>query len=99
MSSLVKSLLLSFTLTTMTIASPAMAHWRDAPRAGYVRIVQYVPMDQVISKARKRSKGRVLSTRLKMRDGREVYVVKILMPGGKVKRVVVDAISGKVIRR
>jgi len=84
------------------IASPALSAtnaWRGQPATGFVHVADYVPMDKVISRARKRSKGRVLSTKLKMRDGREVYIVKILMPGGKVKRVVVDAISGRVIRR
>lgn len=94
-----KSLLAAVLLAALTTPFPASAAWREATPSGFIMLAaSYVPMDEAISKARKRANGRVLSTRLKERDGRQVYVVKILLPGGKVKRVVVDAVSGRVIR-
>jgi uncharacterized membrane protein YkoI len=54
-------------------------------------------LDSAVSNARKRTGGRVVSAETKNLDGREVHYIRILSDDGKVKRLRVDARTGRPI--
>jgi len=54
-------------------------------------------LDSAVSNARKRTGGRVLSAETKNKDGREVHYIRILSDDGKVKRLRVDARTGRPV--
>jgi uncharacterized iron-regulated membrane protein len=54
-----------------------------------------ISLDQAVSQARQRHKGKVLSAETVRSDGRKVHRIKILTKDGRVKRTRIDAGSGK----
>ncbi len=65
---------------------------RDAVRTGQAR-----PLGQILGQVMSRCPGRFLDAWLGPgRGGSLVYVIKILRPGGRVAKVVVDARSGAI---
>jgi hypothetical protein len=54
-----------------------------------------VSLDEAVAQARQRYKGKVLSAETTRADGRKVHRIKILTQDGRVKRLTVDAGSGK----
>jgi len=56
-------------------------------------------LDEAVSEARDRFRGRVLSAETDRRGGRESYNIRILTDDGKVKRLQVDPESGRFERR
>ncbi len=65
---------------------------RDAVRTGQAR-----PLGQILGQVMSRCPGRFLDAWLSPgRGGSLVYVIKILRPGGRVAKVVVDARSGAI---
>jgi uncharacterized membrane protein YkoI len=56
-------------------------------------------LDQAVSEARDRYPGRVLSATTDRRGGRESHRIRILTDDGKVKRLNMDAESGRFERR
>ena len=56
-------------------------------------------LDEAVSEARDRHPGRVLSAETDRRGGRESHRIRILTRDGKVKRLRMDAESGRFQRR
>jgi uncharacterized membrane protein YkoI len=54
-----------------------------------------ISLDEAVAQARKRYNGKVLSAETVRVDGRKVHRIKILTKDGRVKRITVDAGSGK----
>ena len=54
-----------------------------------------ISLDEAVSQARQRNKGKVLSAETIRVDGRKVYRIKILTKDGRVKRTQIDAGSGR----
>lgn len=52
-------------------------------------------MDQAVAQVKRSTGGRVISSRRDQRGGKKVYVIRVLLPGGRVKDVVVNAGGGK----
>ena len=52
-------------------------------------------LDGTVSRLRERTGGRVLSAETRQLDGRPTHFVRILTPDGKVRRIRVDARSGR----
>jgi len=97
---MLKSVKLLFAILPLAaFAQPACADWPDAawaaPSTGFLQLAD-ISADTAAARASGKTRGRVLSTRRKARKGHDVYVVRILTPGGRVKRIVIDAKSGKV---
>ena len=65
-------------------APPALAQSADIGPAG------------AAAAARAATGGKVLGVRAARADGRTVYRVKLLLPGGRVRTVTVDGASGQV---
>ena len=56
-------------------------------------------LDEAVSDARDRYNGRVLSAETHRRNGRESHRIRILTNDGRVKRLTIDAESGRHERR
>jgi len=54
-----------------------------------------ISLDEAVAQARRQHKGKVLSAETIREDGRKVHRIKILTKDGRVKRVKIDAGSGK----
>jgi uncharacterized membrane protein YkoI len=52
-------------------------------------------LEQAVNEARERYPGRVLSAETERRDGRESHKIRILTDDGRVKRLQIDAQSGR----
>ena len=66
---------------------------RDAVSSG-----QAQPLDAILPKVRARYPGRLLDAKLTRSGGKYRYVIKILDKKGKVRRVTVDARSGRILK-
>ena len=58
-----------------------------------------ISMDEAVRRARQQHQGKVLSAETVRVDGRKVYRIKILTKDGRVKRVHIDARTGKTVSR
>jgi len=58
-----------------------------------------ISLDEAVRKAKKKHKGKVLSAETVRIDDRKVYRIKILTKDGRVKRVHIDARTGKTVSR
>ncbi len=56
-------------------------------------------LEQAVSEARDRHPGRVLSAETQRRNGRESHNIRILTDDGRVRRLHMDAESGRFERR
>ena len=56
-------------------------------------------LEQAVSEARDRHPGRVLSAETQRRNGRESHNIRILTDDGRVRRLNMDAESGRFERR
>ncbi len=74
-------------LIALTVSAPGLAGDRRKS------------LDQAVEEARDRYPGRVLSAETKNRGGRESHKIRILTDDGRVKRLNVDAESGRFERR
>lgn len=66
---------------------------RDALAAGEV-----MPLETVLDHLQRTLPGRVLDVELEREDGRWVYQVKLMRPGGRLTRVELDARTAEVLR-
>lgn len=80
-------------LTGLLLTSSGSYAQRSAERGGYQSL------DSAVSRARQRSNGRVLSAETREVDGRPVHYIRLLTPDGRVKRVRIDARSGRRLGR
>ncbi len=87
----------AFCALFLTLAAPVDARdhdrARDAVRSGQVR-----PLGEVLGPVRSRFPGRLLDTQLHRQGGNWVYSIKILDRGGRVRVVLVDARTGRILR-
>lgn len=67
---------------------------RDALRAGDV-----LPLTVVLDRLAREHPGQVLEVELESEDGRWVYEVRLLQPGGRLVKLELDARSGELLRR
>jgi uncharacterized membrane protein YkoI len=58
-----------------------------------------ISLDEAVSRARRQSDGKILSAETVRIDGRSVHHIKILTKDGRVKRVQIDAGSGRPAAR
>ena len=56
-----------------------------------------ISKDEAVARARQQNKGKVLSAETIRVDGRKVYRIKILTKDGRVKRIRIDARTGKTL--
>jgi uncharacterized membrane protein YkoI len=97
------TVLLGMTLLTsgmtsadMTAEAASCLSARDARAA--VQSGQAAPLSQMLGSIRSAAGGEIVPPPMLCRQGsRLVYVVNVLLPGGKVKKLTVDAASGSIL--
>jgi len=77
-------------------ATPAEPAPRPHNERGAAAAEGLLSPDRAAAIARQASGGRVLSVQLVRRDGRELYRIKVLTPGGVVRVLHVDARTGRL---
>lgn len=78
--------LILFVVSTLLVSGAALADRRTS-------------LEQAVSEARDRHPGRVLSAETQRRNGRESHNIRILTDDGRVRRLHMDAESGRFERR
>ena len=83
-----------------TAALPARADDDDDhDRAfGAVERGEALSLPEVMARAKQQLRGEVVGTAFNREHGRWVYEFKVVTPGGKLRRVYIDAASGKPVR-
>ncbi|MCW6512649.1 PepSY domain-containing protein [Lichenifustis flavocetrariae] len=92
------ALTLGIVLTTAVL--PARADDDDDhDRAfGAVERGEALSLPEVMARAKQQLRGEVVGTAFTREHGRWIYEFKVVAPGGKLRRVYVDAASGKPVR-
>lgn len=94
----VRAFLLALVVAVVALpAPPASAQDHDKAREA-VSSGQAQPLDAILPKVRARYPGRLLDAKLTGSRGKYRYVIKILDKNGKVRRVTVDARSGRILK-
>ncbi len=94
------ALLLAAVLAATGIAGPARAGpgpGRDAALEVRESAAVGISLRQAVRKVRRLTGGRVLSAGMGEVGGNPVYRIKVLMPGGRVRVVLVDARTGEIL--
>ncbi|HET7792368.1 MAG TPA: PepSY domain-containing protein [Rhizobacter sp.] len=78
--------------------APAFAgNDQDRARAA-VEAGQVLPLKTVLERLERSHPGQVLEVELEQEDGRWVYEIKLLQPGGRLIKLELDAATGEVLR-
>ena len=87
-------------LAGVLLSSPASASDRDHDRAREaVKAGQVVPLRTVLERLEREHPGQVLDVELEREDGRWIYEIKLLQPGGQRVKLKLDARSAELIQR
>lgn len=84
----------------MTMAAlPAKADGDDHERAlGAVERGEAMSLPEVMTRAKQQLRGEIVGTAFNREHGRWIYEFKVVTPRGKLRRVYIDAASGKPVR-
>lgn len=84
----------------LLLASPASADERDHERAREaVASGRILPLEAIVERARAEVGGDILDVELEdEHDGRFVYEIKVLAPGGRIVKLEYDAATGDLLR-
>lgn len=90
----------------MKAGAPAADRVKADPRQGdheqaraAVQAGQVMPLPALLARLQQSHPGQVLELELEREDGRWIYEVKLLQPGGQLLKLEVDASTGEVIGR
>jgi uncharacterized membrane protein YkoI len=73
-------------------------HGRDHDRARQaLEAGEVLPLRTILERVERQHPGQVLEVELERRDGRWLYEIKLLRPGGTLSKLKVDAADGRVL--
>lgn len=100
MSYLRTAAVLTLGVVLTTAALPARADDEDDhDRAfGAVERGEALSLPEVMARAKQQLRGEIVGTAFNREHGRWIYEFKVVTPGGKLRRVYIDAASGKPVR-
>jgi len=81
----------------LTLALPVWAESEQDLAREAVRTGEIMPLEQVLREVEKKSPGKALKVRLEQRDGRWVYLIKLLRDNGTLSRLCIDARDGTLL--
>ena len=90
------ALALAMALALMPMAAHADRRDHERARAA-VQAGQVMPLPALLEKLQRQVPGQVLEVELDEEDGRWVYEVKLLQPGGQLVKLEVDAATAQVL--
>lgn len=94
----------ALSLVAALLAVPARAdgrrdHERDHERArAAVQAGEVLPLAVLLQRLQRTHPGQVLEVELERDDGRWIYELKLLQPGGQLLKLKVDGASGQVLK-
>jgi len=95
-----KFFLFLMALVGLALSLPAAADDDDHERAREaLEAGEVLPLTAILERLRSRYPGDVLEVELERNDGRWLYEIKLLQPGGKLLKLEVDARDARVIER
>lgn len=86
-------------VSTLLAAPPARADSEQDRARAAVQAGQVLPLKTVLERLERDHPGQVLEVELEHDDGRWVYEIKLLQPGGRLLKLELDAATGTVLRR
>jgi hypothetical protein len=86
--------LLALPVGSMASSEPDQDRARAALQAGEI-----LPLNTILAKLAQTQPGQVLEVELERKDGRWLYEIKLLQPGGGLRKLELDARSGEVLRQ
>jgi uncharacterized iron-regulated membrane protein len=91
--------LLTAVLALLLSSPPALAdNDQDRARAA-VQAGKVLPLKTVLERLERDHPGQLLEVELEEDDGRWLYEIKLIEPGGRLVKLKLDAASGDVVRR
>jgi uncharacterized membrane protein YkoI len=92
-------LLLTAVLALLLASPPALADTdHDRARAA-VQAGKVLPLKTILQRLERDHPGQLLEVELEEDDGRWLYEIKLIEPGGRLVKLKLDAASGDVVRR
>jgi uncharacterized membrane protein YkoI len=86
--------LLALPVDSMAHSEPDQNRARAALQAGEI-----LPLGAILTRLTQTQPGQVLEVELERKDGRWLYEIKLLQPGGGLLKLELDARSGEVLRQ
>lgn len=86
-------------LAPLAASAKTPVYVADNPAHETLAWAKMLTLDEATRRVRRETQGRVLSVRTVSRGGVRIYVIKVLMPSGRVRIVRIDAASGQTIRK
>lgn len=84
----------------MVLASPPVLADSEQDRArAAVQAGKVLPLKTLLERLEREHPGQVLEVELEQDDGRWIYEIKLLQPGGRLVKLELDAASGVLLRR
>ncbi len=65
---------------------------------GVLPTVAMITLDEAVRDVMRQGQNKVLATRTETIDGRQIYVIKVLTPDGRIQHLKIDAQSGRPLR-
>ena len=85
--------LLALPVGSMARSEPDQDRARAALQAGEI-----LPLNTILTRLAQTQPGQVLEVELERKDGRWLYEIKLLQPGGGLRKLELDAKSGEVLQ-
>jgi uncharacterized membrane protein YkoI len=90
-------------LSAALLALPAFSMARSEPDQDRARAAlqagEILPLNTILTRLAQTQPGQVLEVELERKDGRWLYEIKLLQPGGGLLKLELDARSGEVLRQ
>jgi uncharacterized iron-regulated membrane protein len=84
----------------MVLASPPVVADSEQDRArAAVQAGKVLPLKTLLERLEREHPGQVLEVELEQDDGRWIYEIKLLQPGGRLVKLELDAASGALLQR
>jgi uncharacterized membrane protein YkoI len=84
----------------MVLASPPVLAGSEQDRArAAVQAGKVLPLKTLLERLEREHPGQVLEVELEQDDGRWIYEIKLLQPGGRLVKLELDAASGALLQR
>ncbi len=90
---------LAVVLLTALVSPPAHADSEQDRARAAVQAGKVLPLKTLLERLERDHPGQVLEVELEQEDGRWIYEIKVLQPGGRLVKLELDAASGAVLRR
>jgi uncharacterized iron-regulated membrane protein len=90
---------LAVVLLTVLAIAPALADSEQDRARAAVQAGKVLPLKTLLERLEREHPGQVLEVELEQEDGRWIYEIKLLQPGGRLVKLELDAASGAILRR